>query len=118
MKLIDKTTYTNIQELKNKLVYFKIETKDLFIYNIVKIISIVSDKPLKYEIKNGYYFCVPKNNAIKCYNYQRSNIIEIPNKTIIYEMESKEYLETYMVFVKYEGKYPNELPSKLIQDIV
>lgn len=118
MKLIDKTSYTNIQKLKNKLVYFKIETKDLFIYNIVKIISIVSNKPLKYETKNGYYFCVPKNNAIKCFNYQLSNIIEIPNKTIIYEIESKEYLETYMTFVKCEGKYPNELPSKLIQDIV
>lgn len=109
----------NENDIVDKFLYFKTENKEYVMYYILRINSIekVTDLETKCLTRQCHYLSVPKDDKIKCYLYNHINYIEISNDTDLYEMNIDEYLNTFKTFVNCEGKYPSELPTKLIQDI-
>lgn len=122
MKKLEKTKqnneYINIDILKNKSVYFCKSDYNSSTYYIFKISKVISTSPLIYEIYRGFMFYVPKDSNCKAFTYNiDKKEFNMDYKSDLYLMNEEEYLNTFRNFVKNEGLYVKDLPTKLIADI-
>jgi hypothetical protein len=108
--------YIKEERVCNKYLYYTTTTKDATLYYIFKCETIMSNSPVKYGCSRCYCFLVPKDNSCKCFLYDNYKHITLPPNTNLYEVTFGEYVDTFRVFVENDGKYPSELPSKIIQD--
>lgn len=108
--------YIKDEYVKDKYLYFKNRIKDNDVYYIFKCENIISNSPVIYSCSRCFSFSVPLENNRKCYVYDNYKKIEIPPKADLYKLSFSEFVDTFNVFVKNEGEYPNNLPSKIIQD--
>lgn len=117
MKKLDNDIYGD-QNINGKYIYLKRSDAENDMYYIFKIISIINaEYPVKYGIHGCYMMLVPQNNERKAYVYDRYNELELKYTDELYELTYDEWLNTFRTFVKYEGEYVKNLPTKLIQDI-
>ena len=108
------------KDIIGKYIYFKEERKDSILYYILTVKSIENDPENSDEIiyftNKCYLLFVPKNKECKTHIYDNYDKIKILSKFDLYEMSFREYVNTFREFIKNDGKYPEELPSKIIQD--
>lgn len=114
-KLVDQ--YIKEEFVKDKYLYYKVSKKDTNVYYIFKCKNIISNNPLIYSCSKCFVFSVPIENNRKCFVYDNYKIIKLPPKVDLYKLSFTEFVDTFRVFVKNDGKYPNDLPSKIIQDV-
>lgn len=104
-------------EMIGKKIYMKRTDKESDMYYIYSISDIINTSfPIKYELKNCFMLLVPKNQDRKVHVYEKYKDIELKYIDVLYELDYNEWLETFRVFVKYDGDYVRNLPSKIIQD--
>lgn len=120
MKKLERTRtedqYIKESSVINKYLYYTTTGKESNLYYIFKCEDIISNSPVKYKCSRCYCFMVPKNDACKCFLYDDYKTITLPASCSLYEITFGEYVDTFRVFVDNDGKLPNELPSKIIQD--
>ena len=109
------------KSLINKYIYYKDERTDSYLYYIfsIKTIDPEFDYPnITYFTNKCYLLYVPKNKDCQVFvydNYDRVNVS--PNKDL-YELTFSEFVNTFRIFIENHGKKANDLPDKIIQDIV
>lgn len=108
--------YIKEEYVVGKYLYYTSSNQDNVLYYIFKCEGILANSPLKYKCSRCYCFSVPKNAGCKCFLYDDYKTITIQPNSILYKMTFTEFVDTFSVFVKNDRKYPNELPSKIIQD--
>ncbi len=106
------------KDLIGKYIYSKTSNKDMDIHRIFKIKEIKSEHPITYDTEKYYYFTIPYNQQCKCFCYGDESIIQLTQKDELYIMQLNEYINTFHEFIENESKYPYEIPSKIIQDII
>ena len=102
----------------NKFGYIKKTTKDMYIYQIFKIVGLNELDDHAFNVEKYFYFCVPIEKNIKCFCYTGSAVLKYNYKDELYILDDDEYLDTFREFIKNDGKLNTNLPSKLIQDKV
>ena len=108
------------KNLINKYIYVKLEKSDSNLYYIFSIKSIDSeiDYPnIVYYTNKCYLMYVPKNNECRAFVYDNYDKVSISMNDELYELSFSEFVNTFRTFIQNHGKYPNELPSKLIQNV-
>jgi len=115
MKLVENKL---TKDIINKYIYIHKENKESNYYHIFKIKKIIGNNPITYLLDTSYYFSISKNLEVHCFCYEDLNRIEIGKNDEMYELTQKEFENTHLIFLKYDGKLPAEVPSKIIQDIV
>lgn len=113
-KLVDQ--YIKEEFVKDNYLYYKNRIKDNDVYYIFKCENIISNSPLVYGCSRCFAFSVPVENNRKCFLYDNYKRIELPPRVDLYKLSFTEFVDTFKVFVQNEGKYPNDLPDKIIQD--
>lgn len=110
------------QDIIGKYIYFKDERPDSNLYYILTVKSIEVDSDNSDEIiyltHKCYLLFVPKNKECKIHLYDNYDKVKISSKFDLYEMTLSEYVNTFREFIKNDGKFPEELPSKIIQDTI
>lgn len=105
-------------DIKNAYLYMSRSDKENDMYYIFKVEDILTKTfPIKYKLKHMYMMLVPKNPERKAYVYDKYNEYEIKYSDVLYKMSYDEWLNTFRIFVKYDGEPVKSLPVKLIQDI-
>lgn len=103
----------------NKHIYTKIsnEENDLYYIFTPRMIEEIYKNEYKFTCKNCYILMVPKKDDCRTYMYDDTNTV-IANiyTNDIYELTFSEFVNTFRTFLDSDGKFPNEIPSKLIQD--
>ena len=108
--------YIKEEFVKDNYLYYKNHTKDNDVYYIFKCKNIISNNPLVYGCSRCFVFSVPVENNRKCFVYDNYKKIELPTTADLYKLSFTEFVDTFRVFVQNDGKYPNDLPIKIIQD--
>jgi len=106
-------------ELINKYMYYKYEKSDSYCYYIfsIKDIDNIQSDGITYNTNKCYLMYVPKNPNNNAFLYDTNNKVNVLFKNELYEISFSEFVNTFMVFFKYDSKPVHELPDKLIQDI-
>lgn len=120
MTKLDKSIYDNLDELSNNFLYLKQETKEAYLYNIFKVVSLEKNKytnQITYQTDKYYMLFVPKLASGTTFIYDTYKTISLGFNDLIFKMTQQEYLDTFRSFLSCEGKRANELPSKIIQDV-
>ena len=99
-----------------KYIYMKHTNKEMDIYHIYSIKSVINGKNIQYETNKHFYFCIPFNRQCKGFCYDSKTNIELTNKDILYELSYDEWLNTFRSFVENDGKLVSDLPAKIIKD--
>lgn len=103
-----------------KYVYYKTKNNDANLYYIFNIESVIpiSDYEVKYILSRCFLMFVPFDENRTSFLYDNYNDITIRTNGELYELTFSEYVNTFRVFLKNDGKLVKELPDKLIQDNV
>lgn len=108
------------QDIIGKYIYFKEERKDSNLYYILTVKSIevdpINSEDITYFTNKCYLLFVSKNKECRTHIYDNYDKVNISPKFDLYEMSFSEYVNTFREFIKNDGKFPEELPSKIIQD--
>ena len=116
MITIEQNNHYN-NELIGKYIYVKQSNDEMDIHKIFKIVEILNEYPVIYKIEKYYYFTIPYNKECKCFYYKGSkDTYEVNYSDTLYILENDEFINTFRAFIKNDGKSPNEIPSKIIQD--
>ena len=115
MITIEQNSHYN--ELIGKYIYIKQSNKEMDIHKIFKIVKILNEYPVIYKIEKYYYFTVPYNKECKCFCYEGGkDTYEVNYSDTMYVFENNEFIDTFRTFIQNDGKTPDEIPSKIIQD--
>ena len=101
-----------------KYIYYKTKNNEANLYYIFNIDSVIpiSDITVKYLLKRCFLMFVPIDENRLSFLYDNYTDITISTSDELYELSFSEYVNTFRVFLKNDGKPKKDLPDKLIQD--